>query len=285
MTSEQLKNKLETEIAQSEYKIKNFKAYNIKAFCKRTLLKGGIAARKVAPFMLASYLVLVSPIFHDHLPFTKEVTYKGINAITMQTSNGYYEKFTSFDFEYKMDEIHYSTAFVQDEDGLYSRTETVFKMPEDFRIKYSNPEIFQISEEDMKQILTTSTTKKITKTKLEPEDFVYEKPVIIVFDSFESKEQQIAVEESLLSSIARVILYFALTAVGGLAIDAGTNLIFKHRLEKKLKKQIQDNKSLTIEEIELIKEKLVLKKENLALLAEDSPIPPEDNAMRKKASR
>ena len=285
MTRNQVKNKIENEIAKLEYKINNLELYNIEAFCKRGLLRGGLAIRKVAPFILASYIAIVSPVFNTNLPFVREKSIKNVNAVSMHTSTGYYEQYTSFDFKYDWNEIHFSTAWTQDESGMYSRTVTIFSLPDDFREKYDDQAIFNMSEEDVKKLIKINTIKKITKTKLEPEDNVYNKQTITIFNSFESDEQQKEEEETVIANIFNTLLYFMMTAGLGVSTDYIVNLIFKRRTETKIKELILRNKPLTKKDLVVLKEKLALQKENLALLSEDSPVPPEEHSLRKKGSR
>ena len=76
MTNEQLKRKLEKEISKTEFKIRNFRLYNVQAFCKKALLRSGYAIKKVAPYVLASYLIISTPMFNPNRPFIKETSYE-----------------------------------------------------------------------------------------------------------------------------------------------------------------------------------------------------------------
>ena len=285
MTNEQLKRKLEKEISKTEFKIRNFRLYNVQAFCKKALLRSGYAIKKVAPYVLASYLIISTPMFNPNRPFIKETSYKGINAITMEASNGYCEKYTSFDYEYKTREIQYSTAWAKDEDGFYSRLVTTFSLPENFREEHSNEEIFDMSLEELQQLITNSTSKKITKAHLEDEDFLYKEPAIVIFDSFESNEQQKPVEESGIANVFHTLFYFLLTGAGGLAIDYSSNLILKRRVENKIKQLIVKNKYITKKELKYLRERLAIKKENMALLNTNASVPGERRVLRRGGSR
>ena len=48
MTNEQLKRKLEKEISKTEFKIRNFRLYNVQAFCKKALLRSGFAIKCIS---------------------------------------------------------------------------------------------------------------------------------------------------------------------------------------------------------------------------------------------
>lgn len=285
MKKEQLKKKLEREIAKTEFKVNHFRLYNVGAFCKRAALRSGYAVKKLAPFMLASYLIISTPLFNPNKPFTKEVTYKGINAVTMEASNGYYEKYTSFDYDYKLKQIEYSTAWTKDENDCYSRVVTTFPLPDNFRAKHSNKEIFDMSEEELHQLLANSSSKKITKSKLEDEDFLYKDPAIVIYDSFESPEQQIPVEETGIANVFHTLFYFLLSGMGGVTIDYTSNLIFKRRVENRIKQLIVKNKYITKNELRYLRERLAIKRENMALLSENSSVPTERRVMRMGGSR
>lgn len=282
VTKEDIYKKIEKEVSDLNEKVNNFRIYNVKAFLKRGALRTGLVVRRTIPFFVASFIAINLPFFKTNMPFVRETRTKGASVAVMDTSNGFHEEYTSFSKDYDYKEIHYSSAWSQDEYGLYTRTVKVFKFDDSFINQYSQEEIFNMPVEDISKLLTLDTTKKITKTKLTDEDFVYKEPAIVVFNNTVSSTLTVEEQESVFADILNTLFYFLLGAAGGFGLDFTANIIFRRKVQNKLKELIARNHAITPQELEALKQRLKLHKENLELLKEGSQIPKENFEMRKR---
>jgi hypothetical protein len=285
VTKEDIFEKIEKEVKDLDEKVNNFKMYNAKAFLRRSGLRTCLVIRKTLPFFVASFIAINLPFFKSNMPFIRETRTKGANIAIMDSSNGFHEEYTSFSNDYDYKEIHYSSAWNLDEYGLYTRTVQVFKFDDSFINEYSQEELFNMPVEEISKLLILDTTKKVTKTKLTNEDFIYKEPAIVIFNNTVSSTLTVEEKESVLEDIFNTLFYFILGAVGGLGLDFTANIIFKRKLQNKLKDLIVQNRSITPQELDSLRQKLQLHQENLELLQEESPIPRENFEMRKRVQR
>ena len=285
VTKDQIYRKIEKEVETLNDKVNHFKLYNVKAFAKRSFVRSGLVLRKLAPYLLASFIVINLPFFKTNRPFIREIRTTGAKVGSMVTSTGVEEIYTSFDNSYNFQEIHYSTPWVKDENGLYSREVKIFQFNKEFFSKYGNEGIFKMSVEEISKLLTLDNIKTIKKSKLENEDFVYKEPAIVVFNNYISSEITTEEQESIFANIMNILFYFLLCGVFGYGIEFTTNIIFKHRTENKLKELIGKYRSITPRELDDLRERLEIYQENLALLQSRTLIPQEEMPMRKESSR
>lgn len=277
ITKEEIYNSLNREVNELDEKISNFKLYNFKNFFKRTAIGTTLSLNRFLPFAIASILISSTSVMGYKKPFNRDMIIESAQVATVDTSTGYHLETTSFDYTYASNSLEYTTGWQVDENNNYSRTITTYEIDDSIDLKDLDS-VLTKTKEELQNSLHITNIKTITKTKLTDDDELFFEPAVIVTRSFTSEDKTIERKETAGEDIWFTICYIGFTTLVGTGINSVKNIIFKKRLENKLKGLMAKYRRIDRSEIESLKRVLEIKKANLELMSssatlEDAPAP------------
>jgi len=252
-----------------EKKIRLRETSTIKDFSLKLLVKSGIALDYALPYILATILALNISGFKQNLPFVKDDVKEYAQLETIDTSSGIHIKKTNYDDTYSNEFLEYSTGWKINEDGLYEREITSYKLSDEIDLTDTN-KILSMSKEEIENILEIKDIKKIKVSFLGPEDYMYNSDSLIVVNNSKSEEEFIYRNETAGENILNSIYYIIVTIGWRFILMDIKRIIFKNRFKDNLGYYKETLNPINTEDLEKFKEVLKLKEENLKMLDENS---------------
>jgi len=261
--------KLKKDIKKYEKKLKIRPLYNTGSITIKTILKYGIIVDYALPY-IASGLILAyaGNKFLDNLPFHKDVVLRRMNIETIDSSYGYHsEKETIDDIKYEK-RIEYSTAWSINEDGMYTRTVTHFKLNHNIDLSRLDL-IFSLSDDDLRKFFRVDKVEEITKEYLEAEDYIYSEDALFVVNNYKSDELYQRYENDD-ENASLSMIYLAMVLLTGYGYSVVSHMYIKTPIRNKLKQLDSYIQPIEKNDIEVIKNIIELKKQNLSLFEENN---------------
>ena len=170
----ELMKKLTKDANRLQNKIEHRKLYNIRNAVVRSLIKSGIAVDYALPFIIVAMIIANAQTSKGNAPFRVDEIVEKAGIETIDTSSGIHLEHLSYDFDYDDELIEYSTGWIVNEQGLYERTVTSYRLNDDIdlekifvktymrdKLREYEPSFRKINKEEL------DTMKKILKMKQE----------------------------------------------------------------------------------------------------------------------
>jgi len=247
-----------------EKSVKEYKFYNTRNSIVQKLLKIGIKLDYAFPYIVSLFLIYND---WDNHPFVINVINDYANVKTIDTSSGIHLKYSSYDYEYDINKIEYSTGWELNDNGLFERVVTSYRNDDDF----TDNEIILMNKSNLDELLTIIDIKTIEKNNLSIDDNIYMDDAVIITCSFVSDEEYVSRKETLSENFSNTFAYLLLSFIEGILLDFIYKVILqKKRLRYKLKDLKKDfpifDNDDQIEELKIVVE---VKKQNLSLIRDD----------------
>lgn len=265
----ELVNKLSGDVKRLENKIDHRTLYNIRNMVVKALLKSGIAIDYALPFILASIVIAHSYSAKGDAPFhIDEITEKA-SIETIDTSSGVHLENVSYDFSYNDELIEYSTGWIINDNGLYERTVTSYRISNEIDLSETE-KILAMSKEEIENILVVTNIQTIRKNTLTPEDKIYDSDALIVVNHSESDDETITRQETTSENVWHSILFIIMALSWGNNTRLIAKLFVKTYIRDRLREYEPLFRQINKEELEIMKKILEVKKQNLAMIDETS---------------
>lgn len=267
-SNEKLVSKLSSDIKKLEKKIEHPILYNVRNSVIYALIKSGIAIDYALPFLLTSIVISSSANFKKDAPFRKDDVIAKAKVQTIDTSSGIHLEYVSYDFSYDTELIEYSTGWTINDQGLYERYVTSYRISKDIDLS-DTEKILSMTKEEIENILSVTNIEKICKETLTPEDDIYKEDALIVINHTESEEEFTTRKETTGENVLRSLCYIVLVLGCGNFVRMIERVFVKTYIRDKLKGIEHLFKIINKEDLETLKKILELKKQNLGLLDEN----------------
>lgn len=266
ITKKEIYNHLNNEEKELNEKVSNIRLYNLKNFFRRRGVDAVFVLHKATPFVLATIIASSTfPMLSTKKPFHKDTIIEKAYIQSINSSTGYNYQRSSFDYKYDTNRLEYSTGWTLDENNLYTRTLTTYQIDDSIDLRDLDS-LLSKTEQELRESLYITNIEKISKPELTKEDEMFNEPAVIITRSFTSDELFYEREENTGEDLWTSVLYISYIAIIGLGLASIRNTIFKRKAEKELEKLKLKYRRISAEEIEELKELLLIKQENLKLL-------------------
>ena len=267
MNRTELVNKFSNDVKRIENIIKHRNIYNARNFAIRALIKSGIAIDYALPFILMGIIVAHLQTLKGDAPFhIDEITEKA-NIETIDTSSGKHLEYISYDNTYSDESLEYSTSWVINENGLYERTITSYRLNDEIDLS-DTQKVLSMSKEEVEDILVITNIKTIRKKSLDIEDKIYDESCLIITNHIESEEYTKTRMETSGENVAHSLFFIVLALSWGNSFRKIEKIFVKTYIRDRLRKYEPLFKRVSEEEIEIMKAMLKIKQENFAMLDE-----------------
>lgn len=248
-------------------KMNHPKLYNIRNLAVRTLLKSGIAIDYALPFIMSSIIVGSIQARLGITPFILDDKVVHPSIETIDTSSGLHLQKISYDFNYDEESIEYTTGWKLNNNGLYERISTSYRISKNVDIT-NIEKLLSMSKAELDDVLVITNVENIYKETLSTEDMIYEQDAIIVINNSESKDECMVDKESVGENVLYTILFIIILSLLGFGFKVGCNIFIKTRIRDKLGEYQSSFQKINSKDLEKIKQIIELQKQNLALLDE-----------------
>lgn len=257
-----LVNILTNEINQLENKIEHRKFYSVRNFVVKSLIRSGIAIDYALPYILATILVFQYQVSRGNIPFRYDDIKVRTGIETIDTSTGIHLEHISEDFDYDYVILEHSTGWSINDDGLYERVVTSYRM--NFEIDLSNiKNVLFMSKDEIDNIFEVFDVQTINKTTLNYEDSVYNEEAIILISQVYSNDNIITRKESLGENVFNSLAFLLGVFLLGSCFKNIVKCFIKIDIRDRLKVYESLFNEINLQELEKI---LEIKKQNLALI-------------------
>lgn len=281
-TNSKIIKKLNVNVNNLEEIINDLEKHNKKIKLLRGTVKVGIIANLLLPFALSYPALYIYKTQKNDTPFIRDtyIEYPIYEAI--DTSSGIHIEHTSKDFEYDDYDLEYSTGWKLNDKGFYERQSTKYVVSDDVDLNDCD-KIFNMSKEEIENVLKVKSSKIISKKVLGPEDYYYDKDGFIITRNLVTKTPQTkkeSGEDNVMSSLLYIFFGFCY-GFSILKIDKKTKgILYQQRLRLKNYR----NKLVISDSEDAKKAKILLKinKDNLQLFEEDEKNDDNNFVLRKR---
>ena len=214
------------------------------------------------PYILATILVFQYQVSRGNIPFRYDDIKVRTGIETIDTSTGVHLEHISEDFDYDYVILEHSTGWSINDDGLYERVVTSYRM--NFEIDLSNiKNILFMSKDEIDNIFEVFDVQTINKTNLNYEDSVYNEEAIILISQVYSNDNIITRKESLAENIFNSLAFLLGVFLLGSCFKNIAKCFIKIDIRDRLKVYESLFNEINLQELEKI---LEIKKQNLALI-------------------
>ena len=258
-TRKELIKELQKEKQLLEKKVNNKKLYNIRNFFMLSIIKSGIAAEYLLPFIFSGLIIGKIASERGNKPFHRDYIEQKAHIQQIDTSYGMHMEKISYEPFYNNLKIEYNTGWIIN-NKMYERTVYTYEPCDKMDIK----NILNQSKEEIEKELLIKNKKIIIKKNLEPLDKLYEKEGIILTTTQISDENKIYRLETTTENINNSALFVIMVLLLGESLELSKLIIYKNKLSLIDKLKYYESKFKMINEEE---EKILrIKKQNLRLL-------------------
>lgn len=269
INNNKLMKKLTKDANRLQNKIKYRKLYNIRNAVVRPLIKSGIAVDYALPFIISAMIIANIQSSEGNAPFRADEIVEKASIETIDTSSGIHLEHLSFDFDYDDELIEYSTGWIINEQGLYERTVTSYRLDDKIDLE-NKEEILEMTKDDIDNALVITNIKTVKKSTLDPEDKIYNSDAIIVIDHSESEEETITRLETKSENLWHSLWYIFLVLSYGKGVRYLEKVFVKTYISDKLREYEPSFRKINKEELEQMKKILKMKQESLSMLNSDN---------------
>ena len=265
----ELMKKLTKDANRLQNKIEHRKLYNIRNAVVRSLIKSGIAVDYALPFIIVAMIIANAQTSKGNAPFRVDEIVEKAGIETIDTSSGIHLEHLSYDFDYDDELIEYSTGWIVNEQGLYERTVTSYRLNDDIDLE-NKEKILEMTKDDIDNALVITDIKTVKKNALNPEDQIYNSDAIIVIDHSESEEEAITRLETKSENFWHSLWYIVLVLSYGNNVRLLEKIFVKTYMRDKLREYEPSFRKINKEELDTMKKILKMKQENLSMLNNDN---------------
>lgn len=265
----ELMKKLTKDANRLQNKIEHRKLYNIRNAVVRSLIKSGIAVDYALPFIIVAMIIANAQTSKGNAPFRVDEIAEKAGIETIDTSSGIHLEHLSYDFDYDDELIEYSTGWIVNEQGLYERTVTSYRLNDDIDLE-NKEKILEMTKDDIDNALVITDIKTVKKNALNPEDQIYNSDAIIVIDHSESEEETITRLETKSENFWHSLWYIVLVLSYGNNVRLLEKIFVKTYMRDKLREYEPSFRKINKEELDTMKKILKMKQENLSMLNNDN---------------
>jgi len=228
-----LVNKLIEDEKKLKYKIEKRNLYNIKSLPLKLLIKSGIAIDCALPYILATIILSNTPLFNENSPFFTDKIIEKARVETIDTSNGFHIEHLSYDYYYSDKFLEHSTGWVRNDEGLYERVVTSYKLNDDIDLTDTN-KILSMTKEEIENIVEIEDVNKIEVSTIDPDDYIYDSDCLIVVNNFVSEKDFIIRDENASENIFYSLFYISLSLGLGYIFSGTKKFLFKNKFRDNL---------------------------------------------------
>lgn len=265
-TNEKIVKKLDSQVNKLKNKIEHRKLYNVRNLAIRTLIRTGFVIDYVAPFVLAGFIGANNPLFKENPPFQIDKFPKKASVQTIDTSSGIHTEKITYDFRFNDEILEHSTGWVINDKGLYERIVTTYKVSEKIDLEDTDS-IFKMSKEEIESSISVTNIKKISKSILSDDDYIYNEDAIIVINHKKIDKYTTMKDESTIGNILNTMFYLFYIYGSATIINRLKRIIFKMNVSEKIKSYELTFVKYSKNDLKEMRKILKLREENLTLVA------------------
>lgn len=257
--------KLKKDIKVLKNKIEHKDLYNLRNLGGQALIKSGLVLERLLPFLTIAIMLAFNHRNDKTSIMRLDTITEKANVETLDTSSGIHEEKISYDYDYEDSYLEHTTGWVINERGFYERTVTSYRLNEDFDLSKID-DIFNMTKDEIENILVVTNIRTISKNRLLPEDDLYNEEAFIVVNHYESEDIVRERRETTSENCFEIFKYLVLVLYWGASLGNAKKAIIKTYLRDKLRELEPNFKLITDSEISSLKKLLELKMKNLELL-------------------
>lgn len=256
---------LKKDIKVLKNKIEHKDLYNLRNLGGQALIKSGLVLERLLPFLTIAIMLAFNHRNDKTSILRLDTITEKANIETLDTSSGIHEEKVSYDYDYEDSYLEHTTGWVINERGFYERTVTSYRLNEDFDLSKID-DIFNMTKDEIENILVVTNIRTISKNRLLPEDDLYNEEAFIVVNHYESEDIVRERRETVSENGFEIFKYLVLILCWGASLGNAKKAIIKTYLGDKLRELEPNFKLITDSEISSLKKLLELKMKNLELL-------------------
>lgn len=265
--NQDLLNQLTRDINKLQNKIDHRRLYNLRNYVVRLLIKSGIVLDYALPFILTAIIIANAQASKGNAPFRIDEITENSKIETIDTSSGIHIEKVSYDYYYDEELIEYSTGWIINDNGLYERTVTSYRISDVIDLS-DTKKVLSMSKEEIDNSLVITNIETIQKNTLDDEDNIYDSDAIIVINHSMSQDDFILRKETVGENILQSIFYIVLVFISGIGLTFLGKIFLKTRIKDNLKRYESAFKEIKDDDLDIMKKILQLKQENLLLLSD-----------------
>lgn len=256
-------NKLEKEYAHYNRVLKYRYLYNLKNSIIKAACGLGIGLDVLFPYIL-SFVITFATMSEYNNPFKIEKIEKYPYVCEIDMKDHIHLESKTYNAKYKDNRVEYSTGWIKKNDS-YERTVYEYGYNESI-LDYNFDDLFEMTKEEIDELLIPIDCNTIIKDKLTSEDLYYQNETLIITHSYKLNDDVKEVYESSNDNTLFLIIYILIS----MGLSVGNSKLkkkyIKDNIRNKLKFISQNNRIITRDGINLIESIISIKKENLELL-------------------
>lgn len=252
---------IKNDIDGLEYKINNKDSVNKRNFLMRCILKLGLSFDYVFPYILSALIIFN---IKDNKPFVIDEVSATANIKTIDTSLGFHREIKSYTEKFDDEVLEYSTGWFVNEDGLYERHVTKYKLNSDILLNDLDSTL-SMSKDELDNLLS-SEDSVVVKSSLDYDDYLYNDDVIVVVNHFKSSDDSIYRLETDKENYLYSIAWLVSVLIWGFNFSNWKYILIKNYVKDKINGYSIKYKKIDIKELDNLEKLLDVKKNNLDML-------------------
>lgn len=249
---------IKNDIDDLEYKINNKDRVNRCNFLMRCILKLGLSFDYVFPYILSALIIFN---IKDNKPFVIDEVKANANIKTIDSSLGVHREIKSYTEKFDDEVLEYSTGWFVNEDGLYERRVTKYKLNSDILLNDLDS-IFSMSKDDLDNLLS-SKNSVVVKYSLDDDDYLYNDDVIVVVNHYKSSDDFIYRLETEKENYSYSFAWLFAVLIWGYNISNWKYILIKSYVKDKINGYSVKYKKIDVKELDNLEKILDVKKNNL----------------------
>ena len=241
----------------------NYKKNRLKYGIVSAFIRCGIGLDYCIPYLASTVIVLSGYAKLDRKPFIKSNIKEYASTYTMETSDGYTKKISSYDTKYTDKSIEYSSGWRINDNNMYERDIIIYSYNDD---DINLEKVLTMTNEEISKLYTVCNYKKIQKEKLDEDDYIYNEDVVILNRVSNNELYRLRKETNLENAIS-TLLFLLFIFLGESFLSSARNLLIRETISDKLKRVQKNYRPLSKKELCCALKVLEIRKENLDLLA------------------
>lgn len=256
---------IKSDIDVLEYKINNYDVVNRRNFIMRSILKLGLTLDYVFPYILSALIVFN---VKSNKPFVIDEIKANARVKTIDSSLGVHREIKSYTEKFDDEVLEYSTGWFVNEDGLYERHVTKYKLNGDIDLNDLDS-IFSMDKVDLDNLFS-SKESVVVKYSLDDDDYLYNDDVIVVVNHYESSDDYIYRLETDKDNWFYSISWIGIVLIWGYNFSNWKYILIKSYVKDKINGYTIMYKKIDVNELDNLRKLLEVKKCNLDMLNDNN---------------
>lgn len=252
---------IKCDIDALEYKINNRDIINRRNFIIRGILKLGLTFDYVFPYILSTLIIFN---VKSNKPFVIDEIQSYAKVKTIDSSLGVHREIKSYTEKFDDEVLEYSTGWFVNEDGLYERHVTKYKLNGEIDLNDLDS-IFSMNKDDLDNLFSYKNSV-VTKYSLDDDDYLYNDDVIVVVNHYKSNDDYIYRLETDKENWVYSFGWLISILMWGYNFSNWKYILVKSYVKDKINGYTIKYRKIDIKELDNLEKLLSVKKNNLDML-------------------